>query len=396
MRRFAGYTLVVMATLATLYLLWLLHAVVGVFVLSLFFAATVRPIISRLKRRGLRTGIALGLTYAGIVLFFVLLAAALNGPLSLESQALIDAFGSQYDTGHARWSVGTGFQKMVAAQLPPPNDLYESLAADDGRVLVNALLRVGQTVGTVVAALVLVMVISIYWTLDQAHFERVWLALVKPEHRARAREIWRATEWGIGSYLRNEGTQAIIAFLLLWLGYGLMDIRYPTILAVVGSLAWLIPVVGFIFAIFPAFLGGLGGGMVVAIVSVIYTILILLLLEFVVQPRLFRRRLYSPIVVMLMLVPLADVFGILGLLAAPPLAVALQTLLSSLLQRREEGKLPVDAVSEVEALSSRLAHIQRDAKLEEAPELSSMAQRLEQLLEEAHQALHGEPLPGGD
>lgn len=285
---------------------------------------------------------------------------------------------------------------MVAAQLPPPNDLYESLAADDGRVLVNALLRVGQTVGTVVAALVLVMVISIYWTLDQAHFERVWLALVKPEHRARAREIWRATEWGIGSYLRNEGTQAIIAFLLLWLGYGLMDIRYPTILAVVGSLAWLIPVVGFIFAIFPAFLGGLGGGMVVAIVSVIYTILILLLLEFVVQPRLFRRRLYSPIVVMLMLVPLADVFGILGLLAAPPLAVALQTLLSSLLQRREEGKLPVDAVSEVEALSSRLAHIQRDAKLEEAPELSSMAQRLEQLLEEAHQALHGEPLPGGD
>ncbi|MDT8307863.1 MAG: AI-2E family transporter, partial [Anaerolineae bacterium] len=196
MKRFAGYALVVIASLATLYLLWLLRAVVGVFVLSLFFAATVRPIISRLKRRGLRTPLALGITYAGIVLFFVLLVAALSRPLSVEMQALIDAFGSQYDTGHARWSVGTGFQKLVAAQLPPPNDLYESLAADDGRVLVNALFRVGQTAGAVIAALVLVMVISIYWTLDQAHFERVWLALVAPEHRARAREIWRATEWG--------------------------------------------------------------------------------------------------------------------------------------------------------------------------------------------------------
>ncbi|MDT8307063.1 MAG: AI-2E family transporter, partial [Anaerolineae bacterium] len=201
---------------------------------------------------------------------------------------------------------------------------------------------------------------------------------------------------GIGSYLRNEAAQAIIAFLLLWLGYELMGIRFPTILAVVGAIAWLIPVVGFIFAILPAFLGGLGGGVALAIVSVIYTTLILLLLEIVVQPRLFRRRLYSPILVILMLVPLADAFGILGLLAAPPLAVAMQTLLSSLRQRRGGEASPVDAVSEVEALSSRLAAIKREAKLDEAPELSSMAQRLEQLLEEAQRALHGEPLPGGD
>jgi putative permease len=387
MKQVARYALIVLATLATLYLLWLLHAVVGIFVLSLFFAATVRPIINRLKGRGMRTGIALALTYGGLVLFLVLIVLTLSRPLTVEGQALINSLGNIYDSGRARWAVGTGVQQMIASQFPPPNDLYESLAADDGRVLANVLLRAGQTVGTVAAALVLVMIISIYWTIDQAHFERVWLALVRPEHRARAREIWRTTEWGIGSYLRNEGAQAVIAFLLLWLGYALMDLRYPTIQAIAGALAWLIPVVGVIFAILPAVLGAIGAGVTMTIVSVIYTILVLLLLEFVVQPRLFRRRLYNPILVIVMLVPLADGFGLLGLLAAPPLAVAIQTLLSSLLQRRDTGKLPIDATSEVEALSDQLLAIQLHEKIKESPELSSMAERLEELLEEAQRAL---------
>jgi putative permease len=392
-RRFAGYVLVVVATLATLYLLWLLRAVAGVFVLSLFFAAAVRPIINRLKQRGLKPGLALGLTYAGIIAFVVLMVVMLSRPLSFEARFLVDALGRTYDTGYARWSVGSSFQQLVAARLPPPNVLYESLAAEEGRVLANALLTAGQAVSMVVAALVLVMVVSIYWTLDQAHFERAWLSLVKPDQRARARDIWRATEWGIGSYLRNEAAQAIIAFLLLWLGYSLMGIRYPTILAVVGSLAWLIPIVGFIFTMVPAFLGGWTAGLEVAIAAVIYTTIVLLLLEFVVQPRLFRRRLYSPILVILMLVPLAESFGILGLLAAPPLAVMLQTLLGSLLQRRSQQVSAVYPTSEVEALRNRLSDVRIAAKLEEAPELSNMAQRLERLLQESQQVLRDEPVP---
>lgn len=393
MKRFAAYLLVVAATLALLYLLWLLRAVVGVFVLSLFFAAAVRPIITRLKQRGLRTGLALALTYGVIILFVVLTLVAVSQPLVAEGQELANTLGRSYDVNYARWANGSEFQQMVTARLPHPNDLYESLAAEEGRVLANALITVGQTVGTVVAALVLVVVVSIYWTVDQAHFERVWLSLVRPDHRARAREIWRATEWGIGSYLRNEGAQAVIAFVLLWVGYALMGIHYPTILAIVGALAWLIPVVGFIFTIVPAFLGGLSLGVEIAIVAVIYTMLVLLLLEFVIQPRLFRRRLFSPILAILLLVPLAETFGILGLLAAPPLAVMLQTLLGALLQRRGPETVTAFPVSEVEALSNRLTDLRIAAKLEEAPELSNMAQRLEKLLQESQQALREQPLP---
>lgn len=392
MRRFAAYVLVVAVTLALLYLLWLLRAVVGIFVLSLFFAAAVRPIITRLKQRGLRTGLALALTYGGLILLTLLTVVAISQPLLIEGQELADALGRSYDMGYARWSSGSEFQQLVTGRLPQPNDLYESLAAEEGRVLANALLSAGQTVGAVIAALVLVVVVSIYWTVDQAHFERVWLSLVRPSERARAREVWRATEWGLGSYLRNEAAQAIIAFVLLWVGYTVMGIHYPTILAIIGALAWLIPVVGFIFTIVPAFLAGLSIGVEIAVVGVIYTMLVLLLLEFVIQPRLFRRRLFSPILVILMLLPLAETFGILGLLAAPPLAVMLQTLLAALLQRHNTESMPAFENTEIEALSNRLTDVRIAAKLDEAPELSNMAQRLEKLLQESRQALREQPL----
>lgn len=396
MKRLALYTVIVGATLSLLYLVWLLRTVAGIFVLSLFAAATLRPIIRRLHERGAPNWLAMALTYGGLLLLAALAAVLLLQPLTTEAQELINTFGRNYDTGYARWSAGSSFQQAVASRLPRPNDLYEALTANEGRLLAQGLLTIGQTVGTVAGTLALVLVVSLYWTLDQAHFERLWLSLVAPSQRVRARAIWRATEWGIGSYLRNEGTQAVLAFVLLLLGYTLLDISYPTILALVGSLAWLIPVVGFLFVLVPAFLGGMTVSMTIAIVSAVYTTLVLLLLELVVQPRLFRRRLYSPLMVILLLVPLAELFGILGLLAAPPAAVALQTLLGALLSRPNLEVTGMYPSAQVLALGERLTELKADAGLEASPELGSIVERLDKLLQESGAALSGQSLPEGE
>src|SRR5690606_36126689 len=225
------------------------------------------------------------------------------------------------------------------------------------------------------------------WTIDQARFERLWLSLVAPHRRVRAREIWRATEWGIGSYIRNEGTQAVLAFLFLLVGFTLMGIRYPTILALLGSLAWIIPVVGFLFAVVPAFLGGLTVSTAIAVVAAVYVTLVLLLLELVVQPRLFRRRLYSPLMVLFLIVPLAETFGILGLLAAPPLAVAIQTLLGALLNRPSTEVSHIYPSAQVVALGERLTEVKGRAELDEAPELGNIVERLDSLLQDTEKAL---------
>jgi len=392
MKRLAYYTIVVGVTLSLLYLTWLLRSVVGIFVLSLFAAATLRPIIRRLRERGLPNWLALAVTYGSLILLIVAAVVLLLRPLTTEAQALIEALGRNYDIGYARWSVGSSFEQAVASRLPSPDDLYASLTADEGRVLAQILLTIGQTAGTVAGALGLVLVVSLYWTIDQARFERLWLSLVAPSRRVRARTIWRTTEWGIGSYIRNEGVQSVLAFVFLYLGFSLMGIRYPTILALVGSLAWVIPIVGFLFVVVPAFLGGLTVSPVVAAVAAVYVTVVLLVLELVVQPRLFRRRLYSPLMVLFLIVPLAETFGILGLLAAPPLAVAVQTLLGALLSRPDAEVSDIYPSAQVVALGERLDDVKGRAELDEAPELGNIVERLDSLLQDTTEALRSQSL----
>ena len=54
----------------------------------------------------------------------------------------------------------------------------------------------------------------------------------------------RTLEQELGAYTRSEVIQSLLAVLLLGTGYWLLGSQYPALLAVVGAIAWLVPVVG--------------------------------------------------------------------------------------------------------------------------------------------------------
>ena len=60
--------------------------------------------------------------------------------------------------------------------------------------------------------------------------------------------------------------------------------------------------------------------------AALYTLLVLMLLEWLVEPRLFRRKRYNPILLVLVAVGMVDWLGFLGLLIAPPVAATVQIL----------------------------------------------------------------------
>lgn len=392
MKRFLAYVAVVLATLAGLFLLWQIRLVVGIFLLSLLVSAAVRPIIVRLTARGVPRTLAMLLTYLSGLSLLGLGGYLLSGPLVGELDLLADRFTVTYDILYPAWEQGNAFEQAVAGRLPPPQRLYDLLASEEGQLLAQAAFSFTRSVISLLSGSLLVLVLSVYWSADRAHFERLWLSLLSPGQRSRGRDIWRALETGIGSYIRNEGALSLIAFLLLWLVYAITGLNYPILLAILGALAWLIPIVGFIFTIIPAFLAGLAINLGIALGVTLYTILALLVLEFVIQPTLFhRRRVYSPILVILLIIPLAGVYGLVGLLVAPPLAVAIQILLASLFRRR---RLEVEAVypsAQIVDLEQKLAELQ-ETTTSPPPELKSLMDRLESLLLKAEDKLDEIPL----
>ena len=395
MKRLAGYTAAVIATLSLLIVLWEFRAVVGLFVLSLLAAAAVRPLIERVVKVGLPLPLAMLLIYIALLGVVVLSLYAIRDSLIAEVQVLANYVAITYETRYPLWLEGNAAQQALATRLPPPEQIYEVLAGQEGDAMARALFGITQGVFAALGGLALVLVLSIYWSVDRERFERLWLSVLPAAQRARARDIWRAIETGVGAYIRSEAVQAFMAALLLGIGFHVLGLDYPTILAILGGIAWLIPVAGFVLIAAPVLAVGLAADLGLAVAATLYTLTVLLILERVVEPRLFNRRRYSSLLIVLTMIPLAEAFGIAGLIVAPPLAAAIQILLGRLLVQRN-GQAQVQTAEQVTGLEERLAELRsRFDQLDEppTPEIANMMERLDGLLRKASHAFPSEPSP---
>ncbi len=382
MSRLARYTAVVAATLTLLLLLWQFREVILLFLLSLFVAAAVRPFIYKLAQHRFSWAQAILVVYLSGLLLAVVLIYSLGPAFTDELREIGNKAAIAYEVTHPRWAEGPLWQQAIASRLPNAPQLVQLLTSDS-EAMARILFGVAQNLVTVLAGLVLILVFSVYWSIDQTRFERLWLSLLPADRRTWARNVWHTIEAGVGTYIRSELIQAVLAFLLLGLGYSLLGLSYPLTLALLGGLAWLIPLIGAAFIIVPVLLVGLVNGWLLAGTAVIYTLIVLLALERVIEPRIFRQRRYIPILVILTLFVMAQLLGIVGLILAPTIAAALQILFNALLTLREQQ---VRAVVNVAELQARLDQIQTSYSQREQPippEIESMIARLQRLLQQA-------------
>jgi putative permease len=376
----------VMTTLLALVLLWQFRIVVGYVLVSLALAATVRPLVKDWSRRGSAMRLALILLYLislgglGFLLF-------LTGKTALnEIQQLAQTLSVQNTWMLPPWLEDGPFQQALVAWLPTPDMLFEAITGEQGQLVLPAVLGFTQGIGGVVGGAFVVLFLSLYWSINQIHFERLWLSLLPAELRKQTRGIWRTIEPDLGAYIRSEVAQSLLAALLLGLGYWLFGSPYPTLLAVIGALAWLIPVVGAALAVILILLMGLLTSVQLSMFTVLYTLVVLIAMQVWVEPRLFRRKWDNPILTLVILLAMADAFGLLGIIVAPPLSAVCQILWNLLVSNR----LASGAAAQVSDLKERQARLLLAIEEMEGPPpplvLSSM-ERLAGLLEKAEPIL---------
>jgi putative permease len=392
-KRLAGYTALVMVTIAGLFILWQFRAVILLFFFSLIVAAAVRPAVVHLVKRRVPLLLALIMTYILGITILILILQFVVAALMLEIPRLANDFTVAYEVQHPRWLEGSPFQQALATQLPSPERVYAAITGERGEILVRRLFDFGRGFILMIAAFISVLLLSVYWSADQIHFERLWLSLLPAGRRTPARQLGRTIEASLGAYLRSEVAQSILAGILLALGYSWIGLEYPVTLALLGALAWLVPVVGLLLAIVPVLLVGLLTDPILVVAGAVYAVLVLALLEFLVEPRLFDVRRQSPILTVLLMIPLADSYGLVGLILAPLLAATIQITFSTLVTHYREGAeaaVPKSAPARIDDLQNRLTAIQNmlgSPYYPRSPEVTSLMARLAVLVEKVNQTL---------
>jgi predicted PurR-regulated permease PerM len=390
MKQLVRITAISLATLSAVLIVWELRTALIFFILSLVFAAVLRPVIDRLSVLGLPRSLSLVLTYMGIISIFVIIGLTLGGPFLSELQRFLNDLPAGYQQLEAQWLNGSLIQQTIARNLQDLNNLFQIANESQWTLFVQNIL--GITLGSLGLAgnILVILVLSIYWTADQEHFMRLWISLLSLEWRTRAKEVWQNIESEIGSYLRSELIQSLLTLILLGIGYHLIGLKYPISLALVGAIGWLIIWFGGLIALIPALLAGLSISPMVGLLTALFTIAVLAFLEFVVEPRLYDRRRISSLLAVILVLIMIKQYGIIGFWIAPPLAAAIQIVAGQLIHPSPTAKkevLPPPSM-QVDQLRERLSSIQTLIASQSEPpppEIVNLVARLDKLIERANQ-----------
>jgi predicted PurR-regulated permease PerM len=380
------FSVAVMTTLLALLVLWQFRIVVVYVLVSLMLAAALRPLFTRLVGRGLVVRIAWILLYLVVLGSFGFLLFLTSETAIKEIQVLAHTVSAQDKWVLPIWLEGSSFQQVLLTRLPPPSKLFEAITGSQGQQVLPAILGFTQGVGSIVSGVIVILLLSLYWSINQIHFERLWLSLLPSGQRKKARGIWRVVEPDIGAYIRGEVIQSLLAGLLIGLGCWLLGSPYPALLGLAGALACLIPVVGVVIAVVPVLLVGLLTSVQLSLITALYVLVVMIALGVWVKPRLFKRRWENPILTVVLLIALADAFGLIGIIVAPPLSVVCQILWSRLVKHRavSGAAVLISDLKERQALMQAAIEAMDEPRL---PLVISSMERLTHLIEKAEPIL---------
>ncbi len=178
---------------AALLVLQLLDILIMVFV-ALVITATLRPMVTALRRLGIPKVLALLLIYLGILgtlsgLFILVIPALINQGGALF-RSLPQVYVSLVDLLAKN---SNEIIRTLPSRLPTGDQLVSQLQAVSGSVLTGAL-GIGMSVVAFLGQLFTTIVLSVYLTLDQSRLERFSLSLAPTSRRPEILAIWREIE----------------------------------------------------------------------------------------------------------------------------------------------------------------------------------------------------------
>jgi predicted PurR-regulated permease PerM len=329
---------IVLAVGVVLYVLWVARHVLSWLLIALFLALALNPAVEWVQRHGIKSrGLAAGIT-------FLVALAAVGGLAALVVPSLVDQVDSfankvpDYvrDLTHGRGRFGfleTRYHIVERVKEALKNGGVGKLTVGAG-----AALTVTKSVLSAVVAMLTIVFMTFFMMLEgPAWMERIY-GVLPDESRPRWRQVGHDIYRTVGGYVTGNLFISLIAGvssgLLLWI----VGVPYAVALGLVVALLDLIPLAGAtIAAIVVVLVAIAASGVTAAIIVAVFFLVYQQLENHVIQPLVYGRTVQlSPLAVLVSVLIGAQIAGVLGALAAIPVAGAIQVLLVDWRKHRPE------------------------------------------------------------
>jgi predicted PurR-regulated permease PerM len=330
-RKAAVATLVVVGIVALVLALWKLRVLVSLFFLGLVIAAAMRPGIEWLHARRVPRSVGLAVHYlvlAGVVALFLWLVV----PRAVDqvSQALGTVPTSRSELDKATKN-STGIKHTI---LRAVQKRLKKLPAASS--LVHASVGVTKTAFEVLIAIFFTFAVAAYWIFERDRARRVVLSLVSREHRKTVRDTWDLIDAKLGAFVR--GQLLLIAFVgtVLSLAFWAIGVPFWLLLGIFAGVVEIIPIIGPLTAGGIAIGVGLTESWQVALGAGLAVLVVRLLEDYIVVPKVLGHAVgLSPLVVLVSVTAIGLLLGGIYVLLAVPIAAVLVTLVDVIVRDKD-------------------------------------------------------------
>jgi predicted PurR-regulated permease PerM len=337
--------LIVLCIAVTLEVVWIARHVLAWVVIALFLALALNPLVSWIQgRTPLSRGPAIGVAYLIVLVVIVAVGASFLPKLIDEVNGFVQALPNYIDQltkGRGR----LGFLETKYHIVEKVRAQVQNGGATKLLGLSGAAVSVTKSVISLVAATVTIVFLTFFMLLEGgAWMERIY-SLFSDGSQARVRRIGNDIYKSVGGYVTGNIVISLIAGASATIVLLIMGVPYAVALGLLVAVLDLIPLAGATLA-----------GIVVTLVAFVHTVPAgIVLLIFVIayqqienhflQPVIYGRTVQlSALTVVVSVLVGAELAGILGALAAIPVAGTLQVLIRDQLAYRR-GPVPQPPVA---------------------------------------------------
>jgi len=342
--RILGILLVVAITLEVV---WIARHVIAWMVIALFLALALDPLVGLIQRRtGLARGLAIAVAYLIVLIVVVAVGATFVPRLIHEVNGFVDALPNYvHDLTHGRGRLG--FLERKYHVVEKVRAQVKNGGAKKVLGLSGAALTITKSVISIIAATITIIFLTFFLLLEGGDWiERVY-ALFPEESQPRWRRVGHDIYRTVGGYVTGNILISLIAGAGITIVLLIMGVPYAAALGLLVAVLDLIPLAGAtvagVIVCLVAFLHSIPAGIVVLVFFVVYQ----QLENHFLQPVIYGRTVQlSPLAVLVSVLVGAELAGILGALAAIPVAGALQVVVRDQLAARRGLVLPPAAAEE--------------------------------------------------
>jgi predicted PurR-regulated permease PerM len=352
----------VLAIIALVLAVWGLLSIVSValqvitwVLIALFFALALNPFVELLVRHGVRRrGLAVTITIVLVLIGFAAIGYLFIPTLIDQVNRFIDKV-PDYVEDLTKGEGRLGFLERDYQIVERVKELTEGDAARRAFGLTDEALGFVSGVVTVIVAIITIFVMVIFMLLEGPAWVERFFGLLPADAQVRWRRVAYDIYRVVGGYVSGNLLISVIAGITSTVVLLIVGVDYAVALGLLVALLDLIPLAGATIAAVLVTAVSAIESITAAIVVGIFFVVYQQIENHFLQPVIYGRTVQlSPLAVLIAVLIGAQVAGVLGALAAIPIAGAIQVILVDYLSYRRE-KIAVTAAEAERATAAALA-----------------------------------------